>query len=70
MAERLSGTLEDARVEAALLDGFKKEAGITDVIMGADLHVANEGALEDTVSALREEIEGLRLSYRQSLERI
>lgn len=70
MVQRLGSTLEEARAERALIDGFKKEAGIEDVIRGADIHISNEGALDDTVTGLGEGIEELRLGYRQSPERI
>lgn len=70
MAQRLSGTVDDARVELAYVDGLKKGAGIEEVIRRADTHILNEGLLEDTITNLIQGIEGLNISYRYSRERI
>lgn len=63
MATRLGKSVEEAREELKLLDGFKAQAGIDEVISNADLTIINLGDPEVTLRALVSQINE-RSSFR------
>lgn len=57
MKARLGRSLQEAREELSLINGFKLAAGIEEVIRQADISVDNSGMLEESVQVLKEALE-------------
>lgn len=57
MRSRLGTTIDLARQEMELIDGFKLRAGVEDVIKAADITIKNDASVEDSLRKVALELE-------------